>query len=75
MERGDLVRMKLCWAWSRNRISQPDCDNGFVFDGFPRTLAQAEDLERDLPAAPSSITPCFAHGGGSGLVDAPADGP
>jgi len=46
MERGDLVPDGIVLGMVEDRISQPDCDNGFVFDGFPRTLAQAEDLER-----------------------------
>jgi adenylate kinase len=46
MERGELVPDEIVLGMVEERISQPDCDNGFVFDGFPRTLAQAEDLER-----------------------------
>jgi adenylate kinase len=46
MERGELVPDEIVLGMVEDRISQPDCDNGFVFDGFPRTLAQAEDLER-----------------------------
>jgi adenylate kinase len=46
MERGELVPDEIVIGMVEDRISQPDCDNGFVFDGFPRTLAQAEDLER-----------------------------
>ena len=46
MERGELVPDEIVLGMVEDRISQPDCDNGFVFDGFPRTGAQAEDLER-----------------------------
>src|SRR3982074_3810616 len=41
MERGDLVPDEIVLGMVEDRISQPDCDNGFVFDGFPRTPAQA----------------------------------
>lgn len=46
LERGELVPDELVLRMVEDRISQPDCRNGFVFDGFPRTLAQADDLER-----------------------------
>jgi adenylate kinase len=46
MERGELVPDELVLKMVEDRIGQPDCRNGFVFDGFPRTLAQAGDLER-----------------------------
>jgi len=46
MERGELVPDDIVLRMVEDRISQPDCRNGFVFDGFPRTLAQANDLER-----------------------------
>lgn len=46
MERGELVPDDLVLSMVEDRIAQPDCRNGFVFDGFPRTLAQAGDLER-----------------------------
>lgn len=46
MEHGELVPDDLVLQMVEERIAQPDCRDGFVFDGFPRTLAQADDLER-----------------------------
>jgi adenylate kinase len=46
MERGELVPDEIVLGMVEDRINQPDCVNGFVFDGFPRTLQQADDLER-----------------------------
>jgi len=48
MERGDLVPDDLVLRMVEDRIARPDAANGFVFDGFPRTLAQAEALNRIL---------------------------
>ncbi|HEY6249512.1 MAG TPA: adenylate kinase [Candidatus Angelobacter sp.] len=48
MERGDLVPDDLVLDMVRERLSCADCDKGFVLDGFPRTLAQAEWLDRFL---------------------------
>ncbi len=48
MERGELVPDEIVLGMVEDRIAQPDCASGFVFDGFPRTLAQAEALERVL---------------------------
>ncbi|HVA72340.1 MAG TPA: adenylate kinase [Candidatus Limnocylindrales bacterium] len=48
MHRGDLVPDDLILRMVGDRIARPDCANGFVFDGFPRTLAQAEALNRIL---------------------------
>ena len=45
MERGELVPDEIVLNMVEDRISQPDCAKGFVFDGFPRTLPQADDLE------------------------------
>jgi adenylate kinase len=44
MDRGALVPDPLVIELVKERVRQPDAANGFVFDGFPRTLAQAEAL-------------------------------
>ncbi len=44
MERGDLVPDSLVLKMVAERIERPDCWHGFVFDGFPRTVAQAQYL-------------------------------
>jgi adenylate kinase len=44
MERGELVSDSLVLKMVRERIERPDCSHGFVFDGFPRTVAQAKYL-------------------------------
>jgi adenylate kinase len=48
MERGDLCPDEIVVSIIADRIQQPDAKNGFVLDGFPRTVAQAEALERML---------------------------
>ena len=50
MDRGDLVPDELTIAMLLERIAQPDAEGGVVFDGYPRTLQQAEALERALAA-------------------------
>lgn len=50
MARGDLVPDEVVVGIVAERIAQPDCAKGFVLDGFPRTIAQAEALERLLAA-------------------------
>src|SRR3954469_6409229 len=48
MDRGDLCPDDVVVSIIADRIQQPDAKNGFVLDGFPRTVAQAEALERML---------------------------
>jgi adenylate kinase len=46
MDSGQLVRDDVIIGLVKERIAQDDCRNGFLFDGFPRTLAQAEALQQ-----------------------------
>ena len=50
MERGGLVPDDLVMKMVEERLGRPDCSGGFVFDGFPRTLPQAEMLDEILEA-------------------------
>lgn len=45
MERGELVPDEVTIAMIRERLLQPDCDEGMILDGFPRTIEQAEALK------------------------------
>jgi len=44
MDAGGLVSDEIIIGLVKERITQPDCASGFLFDGFPRTLAQAEAM-------------------------------
>ena len=44
MDRGELVPDGIVTELVKQRIKKPDCANGFIIDGFPRTLPQAEAL-------------------------------
>ncbi len=44
MKRGDLVPDSLIMGIMESRLQEPDCAKGFLLDGFPRTIPQAEEL-------------------------------
>lgn len=48
MDKGELVPDEVTIGIVRERLSKDDCNNGFLLDGFPRTVAQAEALESIL---------------------------
>ena len=45
MDAGDLVSDDIIIGLVKERITQADCEKGFLFDGFPRTLAQADAMK------------------------------
>lgn len=59
MERGELVPDAVMVGLIRERLSGPDCANGFILDGFPRTLDQAAALDALLGELQKPLTHVF----------------
>lgn len=55
MDRGELVPDDLTISMVRDRLTKSDCAEGALLDGFPRTPAQAEELDKILSAIGSGI--------------------
>lgn len=55
MDQGLLVPDELVVDLVMDRFAQPDCENGYVLDGFPRTIPQAEVLDAALEKAGAKI--------------------
>ena len=55
MDRGELVSDELVIGIIADRLDDPDCAKGAVFDGFPRTVAQAEALDRMMISRKATI--------------------
>jgi adenylate kinase len=56
MNNGDLVPDDLIIAMIIERLQEPDTEKGFVIDGFPRTTAQAEALDKELETLARSLS-------------------
>lgn len=58
VNRGDLVSDELTCALVKERLSKPDCANGYLLDGFPRTLEQAKafrEMGKEIGRAPNLV--------------------
>jgi adenylate kinase len=64
MDAGDLVPDELILAMAGDRLSQDDAQDGFILDGFPRTIEQAQALEKQLSDMGRRVTAAL-------LIDVP----
>lgn len=55
IERGELVSDDIIVGIVKERIAAEDCKNGFILDGFPRTIPQAEALEKLVPDMTATV--------------------
>ena len=61
MDAGDLVSDEIIIGLVKERITQADCEKGFLFDGFPRTIAQADALKEANIALDAVVEIDVAH--------------
>lgn len=55
MEKGELVPDGIILKMMEKRVDRPECDKGFILDGFPRTVVQAERLDEVLAESRQAI--------------------
>ena len=68
MDRGEYVPDDVVVSMVMDRLVDPDADKGFLLDGFPRTVAQAEALERALAEAGEPLTAVLKYSIGGDLA-------
>ena len=56
IDQGALVPDSITIAMVEARLAQPDCEGGFMLDGFPRTIVQAKELDRILESKGVALT-------------------
>ena len=61
MDSGDLVPDAITVAMVTDRLAEPDAKAGFLLDGFPRTIAQAEQLRDSLAEMGHTLDRCLEH--------------
>jgi adenylate kinase len=66
MDQGELVPDELIVAMAAERLGQPDAQDGFILDGFPRTIDQAEALDKQLSELKRRVTAAM-------LIEVPDD--
>jgi adenylate kinase len=66
MDQGDLVPDQLIVAMAAERLGEPDAQDGFILDGFPRTIEQAEALDKQLSELKRHVTAAI-------LIEVPDD--
>lgn len=68
MDRGEYVPDDVVVSMVMDRLADPDADKGFILDGFPRTVAQAEALERALEDADEPLSAVLKYSVGGELA-------
>jgi adenylate kinase len=68
MDRGEYVPDDVVVSMVMDRLAEPDADKGFILDGFPRTVRQAEALERALDVAGDPLTAVLKYSVGGELA-------
>ena len=59
MDKGELVTDSLILDMMEIRFKDKDCINGFILDGFPRTIAQAEGLDKLFEKTNQKLSSCY----------------